>query len=757
MPQTVQNTEDQTQGEALSGTVEHIVFRNEDNGWTVLELDTGDQIETVVGTLPQVQVGESLRLRGAFTEHPSFGRQFRATACESSLPTDAAAILRYLSSGAVRGIGPATASVLVSRFGSRTLEILSDSPEKLAEIKGISARRARDICETFRRQTGMRLLMEFLASNGLKPEYAMRLYKLYGDGALELVKSNPYVIASDRIGGQFDEADALALSLGFEEDSPPRIAAALIFEMVHNLNNGHSFLPREKLVAATAQLIGVETEAAEECLDVLADEGEIVQETVAGVNAVYLRRLYEAETYTAGALRAMAQDTVPTKNDVPERIAELERETGMRYAAQQKEAIRLACERRLLAVTGGPGTGKTTIIRAILRLYDDMKIDCLLAAPTGRAAKRMTELTGKEAFTIHRLLGAAWAAEGDELTFRKNEGDPLRCGAVILDECSMVDITLIQALLKALPKGCRLVLVGDADQLPSVGPGSFFLDVLRSHTVAAVRLTEIFRQSGESRIIRNAHCINRGETPELRENKGDFFFLQRPSGERLAATVAELCSERLPRGMGIPSGEIQVLTPTRKGESGTYALNERLQQALNPPSPGKKEKIFGETVFREGDRVMQIRNNYDIVWCKGGDAEAIMSGNASPGSAPEVGTGIFNGDLGTILRIDKESELLWIDFDDKLAWYAFEQLGELDHAFAVTVHKAQGSEYRAVVLAAGRAPGRLLSRDLLYTAVTRARELLVVVGETAIVQAMIENGRKTRRYSGLRARLAGEV
>ena len=558
---------------------------------------------------------------------------------------------------------------------------------------------------------------------------------------------------------QAHDADAGAIAalhrdgVGMEADDDALLTAQQdIVHIIDDLDGCDLILGR--IVVADA---GVEAEAAEECLDVLADEGEIVQEVVAGVNAVYLRRLYEAETNTAAALRAMAQDTVPAKKNVDERIAELERETGMRYAAQQKEAIRLACERRLLAVTGGPGTGKTTIIQAILRLYDDMQLDCLLAAPTGRAAKRMTELTGREAYTIHRLLGAAWAAEGDELTFRKNESDPLRCGAVILDECSMVDITLIQALLKALPKGCRLVLVGDADQLPSVGPGSFFLDVLRSHAVAAVRLTEIFRQSGESRIIRNAHSINRGETPELRENKGDFFFLQRPSGERLAATVAELCSERLPRGMGIPSGDIQVLTPTRKGESGTFALNERLQQVLNPPAPGKKEKIFGETVFREGDRVMQIRNNYDIVWCKGGDTAAIIAGEMAPGSAPETGTGIFNGDLGTILRIDTENELIWIDFDEKLAWYGFEQLGELDHAFAVTVHKAQGSEYRAVVLAAGRAPARLLSRDLLYTAVTRARELLVVVGETAIVQAMIENGRKTRRYSGLRARLAGEV
>lgn len=742
----------------LVGTVKNLIFQNEENGYTVLRLDVGgDDPVTVVGCLPFAAPGEGLTVQGVWERHPSHGDQFKASAARRSLPVGEKHIYEYLSSGVIKGVGPATAALLVNKFGSATLEVIADAPERLTEIRGLSARKARDISETFRRQSGMRRLMEFLSSNDLRPEYAMRLYKLYGDEALEMVRANPYLISTDRVGGRFDEADALALALGLEEDSPQRISAALIYEMVYNLNNGHSFLPREKLTAATAQLIGVDQATADECLEVLADEGEVVFQQVANVMAVYLRRLYEAETYTAETLKAMAGDVLEPPKDLDAVIDAMEKAGGMRYAPRQRQAIQLAASRRLLALTGGPGTGKTTIIKAILALFDRMKIECLLAAPTGRAAKRMTELTGREAFTIHRLLGAAWAAESDEVTFRKNETDPLRCGAVILDECSMIDVTLIRALLRALPKGCRLVLVGDADQLPSVGPGSFFLDVLRSGAVASVRLTEIFRQSGESRIIRNAHSINTGVTPDLRENKGDFFFLQRGTGEKIASTVTDLCRERLPKNMGFAPGEIQVLTPTRKGETGTYALNRRLQEALNPPSPDKKEKTFGETVFREGDRVMQIRNNYDIVWCRGGDTAAIMDGKAAPGSAPETGAGIFNGDLGTVLRIDAENELIWIDFDEKLAWYGFEQLGELDHAFAITVHKSQGSEYRAVVLAAGRAPARLLSRDLLYTAVTRARELLVITGDAAVVQAMIDNGRKTRRYSGLRARLAGEV
>ena len=751
---------DEGNGLELTGTVKSVIFQNEENGYTVLRLDTGggDPV-TVVGCLPYAAPGEGLTVEGVWERHPSHGEQFKAAAARRSLPVDEAHIYEYLASGAVKGIGPATASVIVTRFGVRALDVLSDAPEKLAEIKGISPRKAREISEAFRRQAGMRLLMEFLASNGLKPEYAMRLYKFYGENALELVKANPYLISSDRIGGRFNEADALALALGFEDDSPQRIGAAIVFEMVHNLNNGHSFLPREKLTAAVAQLIGVPAESAEECLDVLLDTGDVVCQPVAGVQAVYLRRLYEAEEYTARRLLEMADRTLPVTVDTAALLSRLEAERGIAYAPLQKTAIDLAAGRQVLALTGGPGTGKTTTIRAILALFDALHLDCLLAAPTGRAAKRMTELTGAEAYTVHRLLGAAWSQDGDELTFRKNENDPLRCGAVILDECSMVDITLIQALLKAMPRDCRLVLVGDADQLPSVGPGSFFLDVLRSNAVAAVRLTEVFRQSGESRIVGNAHLINRGEHPELKQNAGDFFFLQRGTDERAAATIVELCRDRLPRSMGFAPGDIQVLTPSRRGETGALALNARLQEALNPPDPAKKEKVFGETTFREGDKVMQIRNNYDILWTRAPEpAEFTEPGpNGESPAGTEAGSGIFNGDVGRIVKIDTDNEVLWIDFDEKLAMYGFEQLGELDHAFAMTVHKSQGSEYRAVVLAAGHAPPRLLSRDLLYTAVTRARELLVIVGDEAIVHGMIDNGRKTRRYSGLRARLAREV
>ena len=743
----------------IMGTVLSVVFQNEENGYAVLRLVTDDgELLTLVGCVPCAAPGENLTATGSFSSHPQYGEQFSASEVERYLPSNETEILNYLASGVVRGVGPATAEKLVARFGIETLQVLESEPEKLTAIKGMTARRAQEISAAFNEQMGLRRVMEFLAHYDLPAALSVPLYRRFGANAMAALERNPYLLSDSAFGVDFSVCDEIALSMGFGGDASLRTEAGLTFELSHNRDaGGHVFLPREKLLAATVQLLDCDIDAAEKSLDDLIAIHRVVQEGVANVTACYLRQSWEDETYVVTRIEAMLADKPDALRGVERVIKEIEREQGVQYAPLQRQAVELAAKEELLLLTGGPGTGKTTSVRAIVALFERMGLNVLLAAPTGRAAKRMTELTGREAYTIHRLLGAAWAAEGDELTFRKNESDPLRCGAVILDECSMVDITLIQALLKALPKGCRLVLVGDADQLPSVGPGSFFLDVLRSHAVAAVRLTEIFRQSGESRIIRNAHSINRGETPELRENKGDFFFLQRPSGERLAATVAELCSERLPRGMGIPSGDIQVLTPTRKGESGTFALNERLQQVLNPPAPGKKEKIFGETVFREGDRVMQIRNNYDIVWCKGGDTAAIIAGEMAPGSAPETGTGIFNGDLGTILRIDTENELIWIDFDEKLAWYGFEQLGELDHAFAVTVHKAQGSEYRAVVLAAGRAPARLLSRDLLYTAVTRARELLVVVGETAIVQAMIENGRKTRRYSGLRARLAGEV
>ncbi len=726
----------------IAGTVKSVIFQNEENGYTVLRLDVGgDAPVTVVGCLPFASPGEGLSAVGVWEKHPSHGEQFKARTAVRSLPAGEAQIYDYLASGAVKGIGAALATLILDKFGARALEVLGEQPEKLAEIRGITPRKARAFSETFRRQAGIRALMEFLSANALKPEYAMRLYRVYGDAALETVRGNPYLLASERIGGLFSEADELALALGFEEDSPERISAALIHEMRYNLLNGHSFLPREKLVAAAAQLIGVGAEAADECLDMLEESEDVVLCPVAGVNAVYLRGLYEAETGVAARIGGMAKKILPSRADIGALAVRLEREQGISYAPMQKQALELAAARQVLALTGGPGTGKTTTIRGILALFDELGLDVVLCAPTGRAAKRMTELTGREAYTVHRLLGAGWSEEGDAVVFRRDESDPLRCGAVILDECSMVDITLMYALLRALPQDCRLVLVGDADQLPSVGPGCVFMDVLRSGAVATVRLSEVFRQKQESRIVSNAHRINRGEQPDLKGNEGDFFFLQRGTGERIRRTIVELCGQRLPQKMGYDPMDIQVLTPTRRGESGTWALNEALQAALNPPAPDKKEKSFGEKVFREGDRVMQVRNNYDIEWTKG----------------TETGSGVFNGDVGRILSVDTENEQLMIDFDEKLTPYGFEQLGDLELAYAVTVHKSQGSEYPAVVLALGRAPARLLSRDLLYTAVTRARRLLVAVGDGAIVEAMVENGRRTRRYSGLRARLAGEA
>lgn len=735
----------------LNGTVQTVLFQNEDNGYTVLRLENEQgELVTVVGCLPYASPGETLDLCGTWERHPSHGEQFRAQKARRGLPVGAKAIYEYLASRAVKGIGPATASLLVTRFGDRTLEVLADSPGRLTEIRGISEKKAREISECFRRQAGLRQLLEFLSGNGLRPEYAMRLYKCYGDGAMSVLRQNPYILTSERIGGRFDEADALALDLGFKSDSVQRIAAAILFVLTHNLGNGHSFLPRNKLLEATARLIGVPFGSAEDCLQALVDGGELRMERVAGVEACYLERLWRAEVYTAARLAQMAQGKYANKTDTDSLAERLERELGIAYSPLQKKALALAGERQLLVITGGPGTGKTTSVKAILSLYDELGLTCLLTAPTGRAAKRLSELTGREAATIHRLLGAGYAAAGDELHFRKNEDDPLDCGAVILDESSMVDIVLLQALLCAMPPSCRLVMVGDADQLPSVGPGNTFRDILRSGAVASVRLTEVFRQGLESRIVRNAHRINRGDHPDLRENEGDFFFLCRKGEERTADTILELCRDRLPKRMGIPPMDIQVLCPTRRYGTGSAALCRRLQEALNPPSPGKKEKVFGATTFREGDRVMQIKNNYDIIWYRQRAEEGIAPENA------ETGTGIYNGDIGRVAKVDTENELLWVDFEDRTAAYAFDQLSELELAYAMTVHKSQGSEYRAVILAVGRGSPQLLTRSVLYTAVTRARELFILVGDEDTVHGMIDNQSQTRRYSGLRARLAGE-
>lgn len=724
----------------LAGNVDSVIYKNEENGYTVLRLvDSNGELVTVVGCFPYAAAGESMIISGTWTTHSVHGRQFKAEYAQRMLPSSAPAIYDYLAGGAVRGIGPATALLLVNRFGDKTLEILESSPEKIAQIKGISPQKAALFSETFRRQSGMRRLMEFICSFGLRPVLAIRLYRYYGDSAMLIVRENPYLLAAPHIGGTFAEADDMALELGVELKSSNRIAAAVIFELEYNAGGGHCFIPREKLAEVTAQLIGVEPENIDDVIEEMLSDGRIIFEQIAGCNACYLPKLYEAERFTAERIAAMSKETYASRVDFSSLITALEKKQGITYAPLQRQTLQYALENQIVVITGGPGTGKTTTIRAILALFEKLGLKTLLAAPTGRAAKRMTELTGCEAATIHRLLGARFAEDEESVVFGKNAGDLLECEAVILDECSMVDISLMSALLEAMPADARLVLVGDADQLPSVGPGDVFSAIIRSEAVPVIRLTDIFRQNRNSRIVRNAHMINRGEHPDLSENAGDFFRLKRLQAASTVDTITELCARRLPQNMNIPSTEIQVLSPTRKGELGTINLNKHLQEALNPAAKDKKEKLFGNAVFREGDRVMQIRNNYDIIWRSADNSAA--------------GSGIYNGDIGVIRSIDPEQETLTVNFDGKLAVYTFDLLLELEHAWAMTVHKSQGSEFRAVIMALCSTSQMLMSRDILYTAVTRAKELLILVGDEQIAFTMIDNVRQSRRYNALRLRI----
>lgn len=746
----------------ISGTVKSLLFQDEENGYTVIKLETtdGDSI-TVVGCLPYASPGEQLTVTGQFTKHSVHGEQFKADYAERTLPSGVDAIYEYLASRALRGIGPATATIIVSEFGANSLSVIENEPERLAKIRGIGRKKALEISEAFKKQVGIRRLMEFLSNHSVKPAIAIRLFHMYGDRALELLNENPYIIAGENIGASFAEADALALAMGFEDDSAERVAAAVIFELRHNSRNGHTFIPVDKLIAATTELIDVGAEAIEEALEVLSDSGELVRSCIADREGCYLLSMFEAETYVAERIKDMSETLLSSRRDIETLISEIESEQTVNYAQLQRYSLKISAQRQIMVLTGGPGTGKTTTVRAIVSLYEKLGLKTLLTAPTGRAAKRMSELTGRDASTVHRLLEAGYSSDGEELIFRRDEEEPLVCDAVILDESSMVDICLMAALLRAMPLKCRLVMVGDADQLPSVGPGNVFQDIIRSGVVETVRLTEIFRQGALSQIVANAHMVNRGDYPDLKANisDSDFFFLKRNDPGEAVSTAVNLCAARLPNNMGISPMDIQVLSPTRKGETGTKNLNAVLQRALNPASDAKKEKKYGEIIFREGDRVMQTRNNYDIIWAKPEKMEFSLEAGCvslpviTMGEKPIHGTGIFNGDIGCIAGIDAENEIMTVLFDDKLAAYGFDMLNELEHAFAMTVHKSQGSEYKAVVFMALDGMTQLMSRSVLYTAITRARELLIVVGNDSVVFNMIDNHKVTRRYSGLRARL----
>ena len=731
--------------EILQGAVSAVVYQNYENGYAVLRLNLGGgQTVTVVGTIPLPAVGERLMVTGKWSTHSNYGRQFEAEFLERLMPQTSVEILNYLSSRVIKGIGPRTASRIVEMFGEQTLAIMEREPERLSEVPGISREKARKIGEEFKLHVGIRQIMEFFALHHLSAELAVQVYKRYGDSTMELLYDDPYLLMDEELNASFGAVDQFAISLGVAGDDPRRVEAGTLFELSYNLTGGHCFLPEEKLIAATVRLLQLESdEPVKQGIARLLEADRLVRERLAGITVIYLPELHEAETECTRMLLDFAGHSFPEPRGLDRQIQAIAKESGIEYSEEQTQAIREAATSGLLLITGGPGTGKTTILRGILELLGQNQLRCLLAAPTGRAAKRLTEVTGEDASTIHRLLEAGIDPATGKMFFARDAENPLKCDAVIVDEMSMVDVSLLYSLLQAIPTGKRLILVGDPDQLPPVGPGFPFGDMLRSGSLPTVRLTEIFRQAQKSLIVMNAHRVNQGEMPDLKCVSSDFFFMRRTSEEAVCALIRDLCATRLPQKMGIPTDQIQVLSPTRKGAVGTVNLNRLLQAALNPQSPDKKERSYGDYQFREGDRVMQIRNNYDILWKK------------ADGSA--VGAGIFNGDVGRIQTIDPASETLTVLFDDRVAEYDFTQLGELEPAYAMTVHKSQGSEYRAVILTAWNGSPYLLSRSILYTAITRARELLIIVGREETVGVMVENARKNRRYSGLKLRLQGKV
>lgn len=733
----------------IRGTVEQIVFYNQENGYAVLRLASEDGAEvTATGTFPNIGLGEEVVLTGFWVTHPSYGEQFAAEGFERRLPSSVRGIAEYLGSGLLRGVGPRLAARIAEKFGEDTFDVLATEPERLTAIRGITEKKAREIGRQFVEQSEMRLLMDFLSEHRLPVSLTPLLYKRLHESAIDALCENPYLLCDPYYDVDFKLADGLAMELGLSMLSDERADAGVLYTLAFNLDNGHTFIPVEKLTYAVCTLLSDEDVVFDEdralaSIDRLAERGRLVREYIAGRDAVYLRGMHDAETYLAEMLGRMAERNYEYDFDVDELLAALMDSSEFPYSDKQRQAISCAARNGLVILTGGPGTGKTTTVRGILQVFEAIGLNTLLAAPTGRAAKRLSELTGMEAKTIHRLLEAGFAA-GGHTAFARNLTNPLECDAVILDEVSMVDITLMQALIEALPHGARLVLVGDADQLPPVGPGNFLRDVIGSHRVPTIQLTEIFRQAQQSDIVMNAHAVNAGQMPVPSRADGDFFWLKRTDPGTVIETVAQLCATRLPNHYGFSPSQIQVLSPAKRQGSGTVALNRRLQEALNPPAKTKLEKRFGDWVFREGDRVMQVRNNYDIVWERGEDGEQ--------------GMGMFNGDVGEILRIFPQQECMTIRFDDRVATYTYDMLGELELAYAVTVHKSQGSEFDAVVLALSDGlPRRLLTRSILYTAITRAKQLLVIVGSQDTVTYMVGNNQLGRRYSALKVRMRAEA
>ena len=736
--------------ESITGYIDHIIFRNEDNGYTVMVLKGVSEEDelTCVGSFPVVTQGASVELEGNFTQHPVYGKQFQAVRLTEKMPEDALAMERYLGSGAIKGIGAALAGRIVRHFGDDTFQIVENEPERLSEVKGISEKKAREIAMQIAEKSDMRKAMMFLQKYGISLNLGAKIYQKYGDSVYSVLQENPYRLADDISGVGFKIADEIAYRIGIHTDSDYRIKSGMVYTLLQATGEGHVYLPKDELFQRAAELLGVDSSYMEKHLVDLAMDRKIVQKEQGDQILIYPAQYYYLELNTARMLRELDIFCPEDEKIVERRIVQIEKETGTVLDEMQKKAVQEAAGHGLLILTGGPGTGKTTTINAIIRYFEGEGAEIRLAAPTGRAAKRMTEATGYEAQTIHRLLELSGMPEDDRegqpIHFERNAENPLETDVIIIDEMSMVDIHLIHSLLMAVTAGTRLILVGDENQLPSVGPGNVLRDIIRSGQFPVVELKKIFRQASESDIVVNAHKINKGEQVEINNKSRDFFFLKRYDADIIIRVVIALIQEKLPKYVEAKPFEIQVLTPMRKGLLGVERLNQILQRYLNPPDASKKEKEIGQGLFREGDKVMQVRNNYQLEWEIRGRY----------GIPIEKGVGVFNGDIGIIKTINEFAETAEVEFEDgRWAEYSFKQLDELELAYAVTIHKSQGSEYPAVIIPLLSGPRMLMNRNLLYTAVTRARKCVTVVGSEETFRDMIRNEKQQRRYSSLDQRI----
>lgn len=733
--------------EKLAGYVEHIIYRNADNGYTVLNLVNGEDEITCVGIFSTIAEGENIEATGDYTDHPTYGTQFKVVSFEEKAPEDQEAIERYLGSGAIKGIGLAMAARIVRRFKEDTFRIIEEEPERLVEVKGISERKAMEIASQVNEKRDLRQAMIFLQQFGITMNLAVKIYNKYGQEVYGILKENPYRLADDIEGVGFRTADDIAAKAGIRTDSDFRVRSGILYTLLQASGEGHTFLPQEELTAKTSELLGIDKEIIEKNYMDLSIDRKIIMKQSGDQVQIYSSSFYYMEANTATMLRELDITYDVADAEIEQRIHNIEKQTGMQLDEHQVQAVKEAVRNGLLVITGGPGTGKTTTINTIIRYFEMEGMDIFLAAPTGRAAKRMSETTGFEARTIHRMLELNGGMEGSA-GFERNETNPLETDVVIIDEMSMVDITLMNSLLKAIAPGTRLILVGDINQLPSVGPGSVLKDIIQSEAFNVVMLTKIFRQASTSDIIVNAHKINRGEEVSLDNKSMDFFFLKRYEADIIINVVLQLVKQKLPKFVDATPYDIQVLTPMRKGLLGVERLNGILQQYLNPPDKSKREKEHGDMVFREGDKVMQTKNNYQLEW----------EIRTKFGLTVDKGMGIFNGDMGIITEINDFAETMTVEFDEgRKVEYSYKLLDELELAYAITIHKSQGSEYPAVVIPLLNGPSMLMNRNLLYTAVTRARKCVTLVGNDATFNQMIQNTSQQKRYSGLCDRIRESV